>query len=112
MTGNPGLNALPPHLANQAAALGDRIRIARQRRQLRLEDIALKTGLARSTIEAVERGKLGTSLGAYLAVLWILGLNRELDLIADPGLDRDGLALSLSVEDKRVRVPRKLDNDF
>lgn len=97
----------------QAAALGARLRVARQRRRLRLEDMADKTGLSRSTIEAVERGALSTSFGAYLAVLTVLGLSRELDLLADPGLDRDGLALSLSVGDKRVRVSRKaVGNDF
>jgi transcriptional regulator with XRE-family HTH domain len=97
----------------QAADLGSRIRVARQRRRLRLEDVAEKTGLSRSTVEAVERGALTTAFGAYLSVLTVLGLARELDLIADPGLDRDGLALELSVADKRVRLPHKgLDNDF
>ena len=105
--------AIDPQLARQAAELGSRIRTARQRRRLRLADMADKTGLSRSTIEAVERGALGTSLGSYLAVLGAMGLARELDLIADPGLDRDGLALELSVTDKRIRVrPGPADNDF
>ncbi len=97
----------------QAADLGARLRVARQRRKLRLEDLADKAGLSRSTVEAVERGALSTSFGAYLAILTALGLSRELDLIADPGLDRDGLTLSLSVSDKRVRVHDKdVGNDF
>jgi transcriptional regulator with XRE-family HTH domain len=93
-------------------SLGARIRTARLRRRMRLTDVAARTGLARSTVEAVERGSLTTSFGAYLAVLWLFGLDRELDLVADPGLDRDGLALTLSREDKRVRVARVPDNDF
>lgn len=102
-----------PQVARQAAELGARIRTARQRRRLRLADMADKTGLSRSTIEAVERGALGTSLGSYLAVLSAMGLAREIDLIADPGLDRDGLALELSVTEKRVRVrPGPAGNDF
>jgi ribosome-binding protein aMBF1 (putative translation factor) len=102
-----------PALTPLAAALGARIRVARQRRRLRLEDMAEKTQLSRSTIEAVERGALTTALGAYLRVLSALGLAKELELVADPGLDRDGLALELSVADKRVRVQRKvLGNDF
>jgi hypothetical protein len=63
-------------------------------------------------VEAVENGKLTTGLGTYLQVLWALGLDREVELIADPGLDRDGLALELNAQTKRVRVQRKLDNDF
>jgi transcriptional regulator with XRE-family HTH domain len=97
----------------QAAALGSRIRAARHRRRLRLEDLAEKAGISRTTVEAVERGALTTSLGAYLAVLAALGLSRELDIVADPGLDRDGLSLEFSIPEKRVRLPRKdLDNDF
>jgi len=34
------------------------------------------------------------------------------ELIADPGLDRDGLSLSLDSARKRVYVARKLDDDF
>jgi hypothetical protein len=35
-----------------------------------------------------------------------------LDLVADPGLDRDGQALVFSAVDKRVRPRRQLDNKF
>lgn len=104
---------MDPFSLRQAENLGARIRIARQRRKLRLEDMAEKTGLSRSTVEAVERGAPTTAFGAYLTVLTVLGLARELDLLADPGLDRDGLALELSVTDKRVRLQRKdIGNDF
>lgn len=63
-------------------------------------------------MEAVERGELSTGIGAYIKALWALGLDEELDLLADPGLDRDGLALELSAQTKRVRVRTKVDNDF
>jgi transcriptional regulator with XRE-family HTH domain len=113
MPRTPRLNTLDPIAVRQATDLGARLRVARLRRKLRLEDMADKTGLSRSTVEAVERGELGTSFGAYLAILTALGVSRELDLIADPGLDRDGLALSLSVSEKRVRVHGKdVGNDF
>jgi len=41
-----------------------------------------------------------------------MSLAQELDLVADPGLDREGLALRFSVPEKRVRLTHKLDNDF
>jgi hypothetical protein len=68
--------------------------------------------VSRSTIEAIERGSIETSLGGYLRVLWAMGLNNEVELLADPGLDREGLALSFSSQSKRVRVDKALDNDF
>ncbi|NMM20951.1 MAG: helix-turn-helix domain-containing protein [Rhodoferax sp.] len=103
---------MPLELTQQVTLLGLRIRGARQARRLRLEDIADKTGLSRKTVEAVERGEPSTSLGAYVAVLGCMSLTQELDLIADPGLDREGLALRFSVAEKRVRRPQKVDNDF
>ena len=95
-----------------AVKLGDRIRLARARRKIRQVDMASKTDLSRSTIQAIERGETTYSIGALLTVLWTLGLIGELELIADPGLDRDGLTLAISAENKRVSIPRKFDNDF
>ncbi len=102
----------PEEVALIARRLGERIRAARIRRKLRQEDLEARSGLSRSTIQAMERGEMSTSLGGYLQVLWILGLAGEVELIADPGLDRDGLSLSLDAARKRVYVARKLDDDF
>lgn len=103
---------VPEPVIRRAAELGRRVRAARIRRKWRREDLASRSGLSRTAVEAVENGKLTTGLGTYLQVLWALGLDREVELIADPGLDRDGLALELNAQTKRVRVQRKLDNDF
>src|ERR1700679_2447263 len=76
--------------------LGSRIRLARTRRKLRQEDLAHQIGRARATVVAIEKGSPRTEIGAYVAALWALGLLQELDLVADPGLDRDGQALTFS----------------
>lgn len=102
----------PAAVEELASRLGARIRTARVRRKLRKEDLALKAGLSRNAIDAVEAGKLTTGLGTYLQALWAMGLAEGLDLIADPGLDRDGLALELDAKTMRVRVGAKADNDF
>jgi transcriptional regulator with XRE-family HTH domain len=102
----------PLAVAQLAKRLGERVRSARIRRKLRKEDLALKAGLSRNAIDAVEAGKLTTGLGTYLLALWAMGLAEGLDLIADPGLDRDGLALELDPQTMRVRVGTKVDNDF
>jgi hypothetical protein len=41
-----------------------------------------------------------------------MGLAREIELVADPGLDRGGLSLALDAERKRVYLPRKTKDDF
>jgi DNA-binding XRE family transcriptional regulator len=105
-----------PHSDDAAAQslqrLGSRIRLARTRRRLRQEDLAHQIGRARATVVAIEKGAPNTEIGAYAAALWALGLLRELDLVADPGLDRDGQALAFSAVDKRVRPRRQLNNKF
>ena len=102
----------PDEIVSQLRALGARVRAARTRRGLRQGDLAHRAGLSRTAIEAVERGEQTTGVGTYMKALWAMGLNRELDLLFDPGLDRDGLALELSVQTKRVGVARKISNDF
>jgi DNA-binding XRE family transcriptional regulator len=92
--------------------LGSRIRMARTRRKLRQQDLARQIGRARATVVAIEKGSPTTEIGAYVAALWALGLLQELDLVADPGLDRDGQALTFSAADKRVRPRQQLDNKF
>lgn len=98
--------------AEALVRLGSRIRLARLRRKLRQEDLAAKIGRTRATVIAIERGSSKTEIGAYVSALWALGLLQELELVADPGLDRDGQALSFSVSDKRVRLRQQLNNKF
>ena len=47
-----------------------------------------------------------------LDMLQLMGLAGEVEVIADPGLDRDGLALMLDSASKRVYLPRKVADDF
>ena len=103
---------MAPEMLERIQALGLRIKQARINRRWRQEDLVSRSGLSRSTIESIESGAPGTAIASYLHVLWIMGLDRELDLIADPGLDREGLSLVFSTSDKRVRLPSEVDNDF
>jgi transcriptional regulator with XRE-family HTH domain len=103
---------LQPEIKQLLIALGIRIQTARKRRRLRQVDLAASTGLSRSTIQAVERGDPACLIGNVFLVLWTLGLSEGVALLADPGLDQFGLALSLADGRRRVRVRKELDNDF
>lgn len=103
---------LPPEIGLRLRGLGTRIRDARLHRKLRQVDLAERTGLSRSTIEAIERGSPETAMGAYARVLWVMGLDREIDVLADTAIDQEGAALEYSPGERRVRVRKGLGNDF
>lgn len=107
-----GRSSASSETISHARSLGERIRIARQRRGLRIEDVAEKARVGRKTVMAVEKGSLATGLGAYLSVLNCMNLGAEFSLVADPGLDREGALLVYDGATRRVRPSRKLDNDF
>ena len=88
--------------------MGKRIKKARLRRNISAEIISKKAGIGESTFYAIERGVSTVSLGAYAAVLSILGLDNDLDVIA---VDEEGKALLWEqnmVERKRAKR-RKVD---
>ena len=56
--------------------------MARRRRRLTAKRVAERAGMAPMTLRSLERGGAGVTMGAYLAVLQVLGIERDLDLLA------------------------------
>lgn len=80
---------LPP-MERRLSRLGERIRTARLRRRLSAKLVAERAGMSVMTLRNVERGGMGVTIGAYAAVLHVLGLDRDLDAVADAdALGRD-----------------------
>src|ERR1700704_3033178 len=99
----------PPFEATERLnQLGHRVRLARIRRGWSIADVAAKAGINRNTLGALELGKAGVAIGAYVTVLWTLGLEKTLDGVANPDSDTHGKALEASRRPKRVRKAGKL----
>jgi transcriptional regulator with XRE-family HTH domain len=108
------LSETAPFAVKEGALLiGARLAMARKRRRLTLRALAAKAGIAYDTARAAEAGNLQTGLGAYLAILWAMGLESEIGAFIDPERDAEGKTLELARLPRRVR-PRKepFDADF
>lgn len=84
------ISPLLPSTAELLLQFGDRLRLARLRRRLSAKQVAERAGMSPMTLRSLERGGDGVTMGAYLAVMQILGIEKDLDLLgqADP-LGRD-----------------------
>jgi transcriptional regulator with XRE-family HTH domain len=105
-------DSAPAAVVDAVVKLGQDIATARIRRQLREEDLAAKAGITRMTLRRVEAGALGTGIGAYAAVLWVLGMHHDLAGAAAPERDEEGQTLEAARRGERVRLPRRLSDEF
>jgi transcriptional regulator with XRE-family HTH domain len=100
--------ALLPASAELLARLGDRLRVARLRRRLSAKQVAERSGMAPMTLRSLERGSSGVTIGAYLAVMQVLGMEKDLDLVgkADQvGRDLQDAQLPAPAKSKRTGTP-------
>lgn len=61
---------------------GEQIRLARLRRKLSAARVAERAAISRNTLLAIEQGASTVSMGAYLQVLFVLGLEKTILLLA------------------------------
>jgi transcriptional regulator with XRE-family HTH domain len=104
--------SIPGEVESCIRQLADRIKIARQRRGWTVAETAARAGINRNTLTSLEHGKPGVSISAYISTLWVLGLDRTLDAVADPDQDSHGKALEASRRPERVRKSRASKDEY
>lgn len=90
-----------PRHRRAAEAMGQRLRLARERRRMPATEMAERSGVSRMTIHRIERGDLSVGLSALVRVLGVLGLDQDLDLI---GKDDE---LGRRLQDATMPRPRR-----
>jgi transcriptional regulator with XRE-family HTH domain len=63
-------------------AFAERLRLARLRRKLTARQVAERAGMTPATLRNLEHGNAGVTMGAYLAVMQVLGIEADLALLA------------------------------
>jgi len=96
-------NTLPIPVKRALLKLGSDIQNARLRRRISTEIMANRAFITRSTLNKVEKGDPGVSLGIYATVLFVLGLTDRLVELADIKFDIVGLGLDEERLPKRIR---------
>lgn len=113
MTATNLLIKAPPYEVEQAMKrLGGNLRTARLRRNLTIEQVARKIGTGPRAIRDAEKGKPGSGIVVYTALLWAYGLLGPMAALADPAGDSEGLVLDRLSGRARARARKGLDNDF
>ncbi|MFL9990723.1 Helix-turn-helix domain-containing protein [Burkholderia sp. GAS332] len=71
-----------PSVEKQMCALGERLKLARLRRELPTVLFAERLGISRDTLSRLEKGDPNIALGTYMRALRVLGLDKDMDAIA------------------------------
>lgn len=69
--------------------------------------MAQRASVSRTTLNKVEKGDPGVSLGTYATVLFALGMADRLADVADPRHDAVGLELEAEHLPERIRLSRR-----
>ena len=100
-------SAIPLPVSGALRKLGHDIRDARRRRRIPVAVMAERASMSRTTLNKLEKGDPGVSLGKTAAVLFALGMAGRLADVADPRHDAVGLELEEERLPQRIRQPRR-----
>lgn len=94
-----------PKIERILTEMGEQIKLARLRRKLSTAQVSERANISRPTLSAIEKGASSVSIGSYLLVLQVLGLEKDFLLLAkDDELGRKLQDANMSVNE---RAPKR-----
>ena len=101
-------NILLPRAQKPISVLGENIKLARLRRKFSAEQVAERANISRPTLVSIEKGNPNVTIGAYVKVLSVLGLENDIMEVAND--DKLGRRLQDAKLIVRERAPRIFKN--
>ena len=99
---------LLPRAQKPISVLGENIKLARLRRRFSAEQVAERANISRPTLVSIEKGNPNVTIGAYVKVLSVLGLENDIMEVAND--DKLGRRLQDAKLIVRERAPRIFKN--
>ena len=100
------ISLFPPE-RRLARELGIRLRQARKRRRMTMEELGARVGVAPNTLSKLETGDFTVSFATVLRVLHVLGLSEDLNLLAAQDPQGRSIQDSAQVAPPRGRAASK-----
>ncbi len=97
------ISTIPIPVKRVLRKLGHDIRDARRRRRIPVSIMAERASISRMTLNRMEKGETGVSMGHYATVLFVLGLEDGIAELADASKDAVGRALDEESLPQRIR---------
>ena len=103
---------LLPKAQKTTSILGENIKLARLRRKFSMQQVAERANISRPTLVSIEKGNPNVSIGAYIKVLFVLGLEKDILSIAkDDELGRKLQDAKLIIKERapKIRTKKPID---
>ena len=98
---------LLPKAQKVISLLGENIRLARLRRKYSTQQVSERANISRPTLLAIEKGNPNVSIGAYVKVLMVLGLEKDINTVAkDDDLGRRLQDANLIIKERAPKRTR------
>lgn len=96
---------LLPKAQKTLTVLGENIKLARLRRKFSSEQVSERADISRPTLVSIEKGSPNVTIGAYVKVLSVLGLENDIMEVAkDDNLGRRLQDAKLIVRERAPRI--------
>ncbi|MCA1756912.1 MAG: helix-turn-helix domain-containing protein [Bacteroidales bacterium] len=101
-------SVLLPKAQKTLSTLGENLKLARLRRKYSTQQVAERANISRPTLLSIEKGNPNVSIGAYIKVLFVLGLDKDiLQLASDDTLGRKLQDAKLIVKGRAPKAKNK-----